>query len=185
MLNSGKNWWFLSSVTLKFEGWHWKSIGHLFYTTWSFVCHFLAINEFKLELQSVNTQFRSKLVIFCSMWSWNLMNDVENNRAPVLCYFKLCSPFQRHWWIQSGVTVRKLPIWVQIGDFLSCVTLKFDGWPSKKLGHLFYATSSFVQHFLAIGELKLELQSGCAPFGSNLTLFRVLWPWNVTDDLQK
>ena len=46
--------------------------------------------------------------------------------------------------------------------FFSRVTLKFDGWPSKTIGHLFYATSSFVQHFVTIGEFnfKLELQSG-------------------------
>ena len=44
------------------------------------------------------------------------------------------------------------------------MTLKFDGWPCKTIGHLFYATSSFVQHFVAIGEFKLELQSGKAHF---------------------
>ena len=32
------------------------------------------------------------------------------------------------------------------------------------IGHLFNATSSFVPHFLAIGEFKLELQSGNAQF---------------------
>ena len=32
----------------------------------------------------------------------------------------------------------------------------------KTIGHLFYATSSFVQHFVAIDEFKLELQSGNA-----------------------
>ena len=42
------------------------------------------------------------------------------------------------------------------------VTLKFDGWPRKTIGHLFYATLSFLRHFVAIGELKLELQSGNA-----------------------
>ena len=47
------------------------------------------------------------------------------------------------------------------------MTLKFDGSPSKTIGHRFYATSSFVQHFIAIGEFKLELQSGNAQSGSN------------------
>ena len=37
---------------------------------------------------------------------------------------------------------------------------------SKIIGHLFYATSNFVHHFIAIGEIKLELQSGNAQFGS-------------------
>ena len=63
--------------------------------------------------------------------------------------------------------VRKRPIWVKIGDALYCVTLKFDGWPWKTIGHLSFAVSSFVQHFIAIGEFKLELQSGNAHFGSN------------------
>ena len=85
---------------------------------------------------------------------------LQNNRAPLLCYFKLCASFYTHWWFKISVTVRKRSIRVKIDDFFSCVTLKFDGWPSKTIGHLFYATSSFVQHFIAIGEFKLELQSG-------------------------
>ena len=42
------------------------------------------------------------------------------------------------------------------------MTLKFDGWPSKTIGHLFYATSSYVQHFIAIGEFKLEFRAGAS-----------------------
>ena len=53
------------------------------------------------------------------------------------------------------------------------------------IGHLSFAVSSFVQHFIAIGELKLELQSGNAQFGSNLTIFRAVSPWNLTDDLEQ
>ena len=86
----------------------------------------------------------------------------KNNRAPLLCYFKLFASFRSHWRIQTGVTVRKHLIWVKIDDFLSRVTLNFDRWPSKTIGHLFSVTSSFVQHFVAIGEFKLELQSGNA-----------------------
>ena len=74
--------------------------------------------------------------------------------------------------------VRKRPIWVKIGDVLYRVTLKFDGWPWKKIGHLSFAVSSFMQHFIAIGEFKLELQSGNAQFGSHSTIFRAVWPWN-------
>ena len=108
---------------------------------------------------------------------------LKNNRAPLLCYFKLCAAFRTHWWIQTGVTVRKCPIWVKFDGFLEpcdldiwrmtfknnrapllfyfklCaafhshwwigetpnlgqirrfyrhVTLKFDGWPWKTIGH--------------------------------------------------
>ena len=34
--------------------------------------------------------------------------------------------------------------------------------PQKKRGHLFYAALSFLHHFVAIVEFKLELQSGNA-----------------------
>ena len=49
-----------------------KAIGHLFYTMSSFVHPFKSMGEFKLELQSGNTKFRSKSSIFCPVWSWNL-----------------------------------------------------------------------------------------------------------------
>ena len=81
--------------------------------------------------------------------------------------------------------VRKRPIWVKIGDVLYRVTLKFDGWPWKTIGHLSFAVSSFVQHFIAIGEFNLELQSGNAQFGSNSTIFLAVWPCNLTYDLEK
>ena len=75
--------------------------------------------------------------------------------------------------------------WIQIVNFSAGVTVKFDGWPCKTIGHLFYATSSFVHHFVAIGEFKLELQSGNAQSGSNSTIFRAVRPWNLTHDLEK
>ena len=109
----------------------------------------------------------------------------KNNRALLLYYVKLCASFQIHWWIQTGFTVQKRSIWVEIGHMLSRVTLKFDGWSWKTVGHLFYAASSFVQHFVAIGEFKLELQSGNAQSGSNSTIFRAVRPWNLTDGLEK
>ena len=57
----------------------------------------------------------------------------------------------------------------QIRRFLEAATLKFDGWPWKTIGHLFYASS----------------QSGNAQSGSNSTIFRVVRPWNLPDDLAK
>ena len=32
---------------------------------------------------------------------------LKNNRAPLLCYFKIWASFRSHLWIQTGVTVRK------------------------------------------------------------------------------
>ena len=127
-LNLGENWLFLSCVTLKFDRWRWKTIGH-FYATSSFVHHFIAICEFKLDQVSLET-----------------LNLGEN-------------------WL-----------------FLSCVTLKFDRWRWKTIGH-FYATSSFVHHFIAICEFKLELWSGNAQIGGKICFHPGdldLWPWTQT-----
>ena len=117
--------------------------------------------------------------------SYSCLVAAKKNRAPLLCYLKLYALFRSHRWIQAGATVRKHPIWVKINDFLSRVTLPFDTWPWKKIGHLYYATSSSMHHFVAISDFKLELQSGNAQFGSNSTIFRAVWPWNLTDDLEK
>ena len=119
----------------------------------------------------------------CDLEIWRM--TLQNNRAPLLCYFKLCAAFGTHWWIQTGVTVRKRPIRVKFDDFWSHATLKFDGWPWKTIWHLFCATSSFVHHFIPIGEFKFELQSGNAQFGSKSTIFWAVWPRNFTDAPQK
>ena len=124
-----KSAFFLSSVTLKFDGWPWKTIGYLFYATSSFVHHFTTIGEFKLELQSRNAQFWVKIGDFWSRvtlqfdgWPWKMI------WAHLLYYFKLFASFHNHRLFQTRVTVRKRTIWVKIGDFSFRVTLKFDGW---------------------------------------------------------
>ena len=109
-----------------------------------------------------------------NLWFWSLNAWIWNEQGKSEGFESCDRPI-----------VRKRPIWVKIGDVLSRVTLKFDGWPWKTIGHLSFAVSSFVQHFIAIGEFKLELQSGNAQFGSNSTIFRAVWPWNLTDDLEK
>ena len=119
----------------------------------------------------------------CDLEIWRM--TLKNNRAPLLCYFKLYASFRSHRWIQAGVTVQKRPIWVKIDDFFSRVTLQFDAWPWKTIGHLFYATSSFVHHFVAIDDFKLELHSRNAQFGSNSTFFRAVWPCNLMYDIEK
>ena len=164
----------------------------------------------------------------CDLAIWRM--TLKNNRAPLLCYFKLCVSFCSHWWSQTGVPVRKRPIWVNIDDFLepcdlekqkasssillqalcmiswplvnsnlsyspemliwvkfdnfkSRVNLKFDGWPLKTIGHLFHSTSSFLHHLVAIGDFKLEIQSGNAiwvkidDFFSRVTFKFDGWPW--------
>ena len=58
----------------------------------------------------------------CDLEIWWM--TLENNRASLLCCFKLCAIFHRHWLIETGVTIQKRPIWVKYDDFLSCATLQ-------------------------------------------------------------
>ena len=166
----------LPCVTLKFDGWHWKTIGHLFYTTSNFVHHFKSISELN---SGQNWWFFVPLDL--QIWWMTL----KNNRAPLLYYIKLCASFESHGWIPTGITVPKGSIRVKIGNFLSFVTSKVYRWPWKSTGHLPYAASSFAHKFIAIGKFKLELQSGNGQFGSKSTIFLTVWPWNLTDDLEK
>ena len=79
---TGQNGRFLSNVTLKFDGWHWETIGHLFYATLSFVHHFIDINEFKLELQSRNALLRQN-------WHLSYATSSFSYRFIAICEFKL------------------------------------------------------------------------------------------------
>ena len=116
--------YFLSRATLRFDRWHWKTIGHIICATSSFVHCFKANGEFKLELQSWNAQFGSKSTIFfLAVWPCNL-TTLKINRAPFLSNIKLYASFHHHMWIQTGVMVRKRLSWV-----LTSVTLTFDLWP--------------------------------------------------------
>ena len=145
--------------------------------------------------------FFSCVALKFDRWPWKTIghlfyatsNFVHHFRAISKSKLKLQSGnalFHSHQWILPGVTVRKRPIWVKIDDFFSHVTLKFDGWPRKTIGHLFYVVSSFVLHLIAISEFCLELQSGSAKYGSKSTIFftRVTlkfygWPWKTIGHL--
>ena len=82
------------------------------------------------------------------------------------------------WWehSQKGVTGGRT-------DRRTDWTIHRAAWSQlKTIGHLFYATSSFVPHFIPIGEFKLELQSGNAQSGSNSTILELcdLEIWQIT-----
>ena len=160
---------FFVRVTLKFDRWHWKVIGHLFYVTLSFVHYFVAICEFKLESQYENVQSCSKSAIFCPcdivIWQMTL----KKNRTPLLCYFKLDAVFNSQQWIQTAVTVRKRQIqrfvlsvwhWNLTYDIESPMLLQalcIISWP-----HAAYSNWSN-------GNGKIE--------------FWPLWPWLLVSDL--
>ena len=102
-----------------------KTIGHLFYATSSFVHHFVAIGEFKLESHCPETPNLGQIRRFlepCDLEIWPM--TLKNNRAPLLSNIKLYASFHHHMWIQTGVTVWKRLSWV-----VTSVTLTFDLWP--------------------------------------------------------
>ena len=104
-------------MTLTFDEWPWKTIGHLFYVISSLVHHIGSIDQFKLELQSGNAKFGSKSAIFCPVWPWKLTDDLEKT---IWHLFYATSSFEHNFMAIgqfNGVTVREHQIRVKIGDF--------------------------------------------------------------------
>ena len=135
-----------------------------------------------VSLETLNSGVNQLFFFTGDLEIWQM--TLENNRAPLLCCFKLCASFHSHQWIQTSYSP-EMPNLGQNRWFFVQWDLEFDRWPWKTIGHLFYTTSSFLHHFKAISEFKAELQSGNAQFGSKSAIFCPVWPWNLTEDLEK
>ena len=55
----------------------------------------------------------------------------------------------------------------------------------SKIGYRFHDPGSYVYHFVAICEFKLQLSSGKAEIRAKWSTFRPVWPWNLTDAFEK
>ena len=77
VLNSGQNWGFFVLCDLEIWRMNLKNNRAPLLCRFKLMHHFVAIGEFKLKLQSGNTQFGSKWAIFCPVWPWNLTDDFE------------------------------------------------------------------------------------------------------------
>ena len=66
---------FSARGTSKFDRWPRKTIGKLFYAPWNYVCHLVAIDDFKLQLSSRNVQIGAKLSIFFASFHSHLWHD--------------------------------------------------------------------------------------------------------------
>ena len=107
-----------SPVTSELYGWPRKTIGHFFYATSSFVHHFIAIcvkSKWRHSTETPNLCQNRRFSVPCDLEIWR--KTLKNNRAPLLCYVKLCASLHSHLWNGNGVTVRKRQIWVTIGEF--------------------------------------------------------------------
>ena len=113
----------------------------------------------------------------CDLEIWRM--TLKNNRAPLLCYFKLCASFRSHWWIQTGVRVRKRPIWVKCVRFLEpCdlviwrMTLKNNRAP---LLSIIKPYASF--HHLMWIQTGVTVPKRLSWVLTSVTLTFDLWPW--------
>ena len=138
---------------------------------------------------TINWILRNRL-----QWNFNQNTKLfvhENASEKIVC--EMVAILSRGRWVKNKANLRDLIAatglvisnWIQIVNFSTCVTVKFDGWPRKTIGHFFHTTSSFVHHFKSIGDFKLDLQSRNAQSGSELAIFYPVWPWNLMDDLGK
>ena len=104
-------------------------------------------------------------------WSWNrsefqwFIKSCGNPVHQALCI--ISNPLVNSNWSDSSET----PISAQNQRYLSLVTLKFQGWPWKTIGHLFYVSSRFGHHFIAICEFELELQFEKSQFWVKIDIF--------------
>ena len=94
-----------------------KTIGHLFLATSSLVHYFKpSVNSnwsYSLEMRNLGQNWRFLARV-------NVMT-LKNNRAPLLCFFKLYASFHRHQIIQNEVTVWQCQFQVKIGYcFVPC-----------------------------------------------------------------
>ena len=78
--------------------------------------------------------FLSQILILVSFWHSQPTKLGATYLDVFLYYVKFWASFQIHRWIETGVTVRKRSIRVEICYILSCVTFKFDGCLWKTMG---------------------------------------------------
>ena len=111
----------------------------------------------------------------CDFEIWRM--TFKNNRAPLLCYFKLCAAFHSHWWIQTGVTVRKRPVWVNSAILAPCdlgiwrMTLKNNR--ASLLSNIKLYVSFHHHMWIQTGVTVRKRKFGSWP----------QWPWPLTSDL--
>ena len=118
--------WVLTSVTLTFDLWPWPFAWTSLLTMVITPENFMMIRWWEHGEKGVTDRQTDRRTDRQTDGKYHLLSCLvaaKNNRAPLLCYFTLCAAFRSHWWIQTGVTVRKPLIWVKINAFFSRVTL--------------------------------------------------------------
>ena len=155
-----------------------KNIRHLSYATLSLCIKSKpSVNSnLRYSPKTLNSSSNRQFLVPCDLAIWRM--TLKNNRAPLLCCFKLCASFHSHQWILTGVTVRKRPIWV-IFFFVSC-DLKIWWMTLKKYrAHLLSnikLCSSFHHHHMWF-DTGVTVRKGLSWVLTSATLTFDLWPW--------
>ena len=116
----------------------------------------------------------------CDLQIWWMPS--KKYKAPLLHYIKLCASSQTPRWIQAGVTVWKRS---KSAIFLFRVTFKFDGWPWKTIGHLFLCYIKLCASFQSHRWIQTGVTVRKHSIQVKIDNFCPVWPWNLTDDLEK
>ena len=132
-------------------------------TNKAYLSDLIAATGLVFLLKIVNYQLFS----LCDLEIWWITS--KNNKTPFLYYFKFFVSFQSHRWILTGITAPKCSIWVNIGDFLSRLTLNLKDDLKQ------------IRRFLKPCDLeiwRMTLENNRAPFLSYFKLcvsFRTHW----------
>ena len=113
----------------------------------------------------------------CDLVIWRM--TLKNNRAPLLCYFKLCAAFRTHWWNQTGVTVRKKPNLGQIQRFVAPCDLEtwrmtFKNNRAPLLSNIKLYVSFHHHMWIQTG---VTVRKRLSLVATSVTLTFDLWPW--------
>ena len=133
-------------------------------------------SNWSYRLETPNLGQNQRFVWPCDLAIWRM--TLKNNRALLLCYFKFCASFRNHWWIQTGVTVRKRPKWVKFNDFLALcleiwrMTLNNNRAPLLSIIKL---CASF--HYHMWNRTGVTVRKQLSWVLTSVTLIFDLWPW--------
>ena len=113
----------------------------------------------------------------CDLAIWRM--TLKNNRAPLLCYFKLCASFRSHWCIQTLVMSPETPNLGQIRRILEPCDLEI-WWMTLKnnraplLSNIKLCATFYHHMWIETGVTVRKRLNGVM---TSVTLTFDLWPW--------
>ena len=94
-----------------------------------------------------------KAVIFCPVWPWNLLDDLEKIGHRFYAKLSLCMISK----LSANSNLSYSPETLNLGQFFVWCDLEICSMAMKILGHI-YIASSFVHHFIAMFFVQCDLE---------------------------